>query len=180
MPQKVLPELSGLSPKSAPQYAITHAGRPVAVLPGLLDAFLSVLLGPRASALLSCVPRTTFGRPNATEHAPGAVRSVDAHWLLKTVPEIVLITHDASGVEIGIGVWSNQDTTHHVLCPPTLAIGLNLKVHARITHCLNSRGARDHEDGESWGGVGDAEARWGSAKDEECRHGVNEESSQHS
>ena len=56
MPQDVLPGLFRVSPKSAPKCAITRAGRPVDVLPVLLDAFLAVLPGPRASAQLSCVP----------------------------------------------------------------------------------------------------------------------------
>ena len=55
MPQNMLPELPGVSPKSAPKQAITRAGRPVDVLPGFLDASLAVMPGTWASALLALV-----------------------------------------------------------------------------------------------------------------------------
>ena len=94
MPQDVLLEPFQVSSNSAPKCAITRTGRCAPVLPGLMDGFLAVLPDPWASVLHSFIARTTFGLPNATARAPGAVPGVaqkytnlcyNACWTLRSI-----------------------------------------------------------------------------------------------
>ena len=87
------PNTSGRASEAIPSVAesvqICATTRTVTVLPGLLDAFLAVLLGFRASALLSCSALITFGRPDTSGRASDATPNVAKSVLKYAVPRAV-------------------------------------------------------------------------------------------
>ena len=87
------PNTSGRASEAIPSVAesvqICATTRTVTVLPGLLDAFLAVLLSFRASALLSCSALIIFGSPKTSGGASEAIPNLAKSVLMHAVPRAV-------------------------------------------------------------------------------------------